>query len=68
MDTYLSDRTAASASAAKQLDIVSLEDKHAEHVQSSDDCQRDADSPVCDRVESQPDAASSADLQCSGLT
>ncbi|GMF49057.1 unnamed protein product [Phytophthora fragariaefolia] len=63
MDTYLPDRTVASASAAKPLDIVSLEDKHAEHVQSSDDCQRDADSPVCDRVESQPDAAVSAGLQ-----
>ncbi|GMF22803.1 unnamed protein product [Phytophthora fragariaefolia] len=63
MDTYLPDRTVASASAAKQLDIVSLEDNHGEHVQRSEDCQRDADSPVCNRVESQPDAASSADLR-----
>ncbi|GMF22640.1 unnamed protein product [Phytophthora fragariaefolia] len=33
MNTYLPDRTTASASAAKKHDVVSLEDKSAEHVQ-----------------------------------
>ncbi|KAE8890801.1 hypothetical protein PF005_g13532 [Phytophthora fragariae] len=63
MDTYLPDRTAVSASATKQLDIVPPEGQPAEPVQSSVDCQQNADLPACDSVESQPAAASSADLQ-----
>nr|KAE8919235.1 hypothetical protein PF009_g30454 [Phytophthora fragariae] len=63
MDTYLPDRTAASASATKQLDIVPPEGQPAEHVQSSVGCPQDADLPACDSVESQPAAASPADLQ-----
>jgi hypothetical protein len=62
MDTYLSDRTAATA--ARQLEIVSPVDELPEPVQRSASRQQDADSPVCDdSAESQPDAATSADLQ-----
>ncbi|KAE9074119.1 hypothetical protein PF010_g24808 [Phytophthora fragariae] len=35
----------------------------AEHVQSAVGCSQDADLPACDSVESQPAAASPADLQ-----
>ncbi|KAE9350834.1 hypothetical protein PR003_g5177 [Phytophthora rubi] len=61
MDTYLPDRTAPSTSATKQLDIVTLEGQPAEHVQSSVDCQQNADLPACDGVGSA--AASPADLR-----
>jgi hypothetical protein len=63
MDTYLSDRTAASATAARQLEIVPPVDELPEPEQRSASRQQDADSPVCDSAESQPDAATSADLQ-----
>ncbi|KAE9136376.1 hypothetical protein PF010_g1713 [Phytophthora fragariae] len=61
MDTYLPDRTAPSTSATKQLDIVTLEGQPAEYVQSSVDCQQNADLPACDGVGSA--AASPADLR-----
>jgi hypothetical protein len=64
MDTYLSDQTAASATAARQLEIVPPVDELPEPLQRSASRQQDADSPVCDdSAESQPDAATSADLQ-----
>ncbi|KAE9022030.1 hypothetical protein PF005_g6545 [Phytophthora fragariae] len=63
MDTYHPDRTAASACTTKQLDIVLPEGQPTEHVQSSVDCQQDADLPACDSVESQPAAASPTNLQ-----